>query len=724
LSSTVSLYANALGIKLRASADPTSWFGGSSKGTWLYGTSGPDALYGTGFGGRLTGGTGDDTYHLWDVRDSVVEQPAAGTDTLVLHGEDYAIGYALPANVENLLVLGNRGWGVGNAADNLIFGGEGRQYLAGAGGNDVLIGGGWADVFVFNKGDGQDAIQDFVPGQDVISLGGSLATFGSFAAVRAAMTQSGADTVLNFGGGDGITFRGRQVSDFTAADFKLPASTAGLVPTFADEFSTIRISPTGLDGTTPVWRSNYWWGRTIPTNKEAEFYGDATTGVNPFSQRGDGVLTISATPTAGLPNGLTHTSGVISTLNTREQTYGYFEMRAQLPGGNGFWPAFWLLQANGAWPPEIDVMEMLGSERNNTHVNLHSSTTGTHVTTPAVVPLADLTTGFNTFAVSWRPDVIRWYLNGAEVHSAPTPDDMHRPMYMIANLAVGADGSWPGATAPSATATMQIDYIRAFQYADLVAPPKPVAVTMAVLNGTGGRDALSGGAGEDSILGGSGNDTLTGGAGADVFVFKPGDGQDVIKDFQPGVDKLLMQVVTGSNVTVTTTSAGVEVVYGDSKVALAGVSKLLAGDLAIGSAALGGSSGYNLIDRSAAATWQTIRGNGGNDTIMGGRGNDWIDGGTGNDVLSGGAGKDSFIFRIGSADDRIQDFQPGIDRLVFIGVVGSTIHVNPAIVNGVAGIEVNYGQARAGTTVDFPNETDSIFMPGVKSLMAGDIVLA
>jgi Ca2+-binding RTX toxin-like protein len=39
---------------------------------------------------------------------------------------------------------------------------------------------------------------------------------------------------------------------------------------------------------------------------------------------------------------------------------------------------------------------------------------------------------------------------------------------------------------------------------------------------------------DDTLTGGTGNDTLTGGAGDDVFVYAPGDGDDVITDFNAG----------------------------------------------------------------------------------------------------------------------------------------------------------------------------------------------
>ncbi|VDC33185.1 calcium-binding protein [Pseudogemmobacter humi] len=59
-----------------------------------------------------------------------------------------------------------------------------------------------------------------------------------------------------------------------------------------------------------------------------------------------------------------------------------------------------------------------------------------------------------------------------------------------------------------------------------------------VLAGRGGNDTIYGGAGNDTIYGGAGHDVLFGGAGADVFVFE--GGYDIIMDFTPGVDRLLL----------------------------------------------------------------------------------------------------------------------------------------------------------------------------------------
>jgi Ca2+-binding RTX toxin-like protein len=61
-----------------------------------------------------------------------------------------------------------------------------------------------------------------------------------------------------------------------------------------------------------------------------------------------------------------------------------------------------------------------------------------------------------------------------------------------------------------------------------------------------GSDHVRGGDGDDLIEGGTGLDVLTGDAGADVFVFRPGDGADLITDFMSGTDKIQISGFEGS----------------------------------------------------------------------------------------------------------------------------------------------------------------------------------
>ncbi|MEO0771218.1 MAG: hypothetical protein AAFY72_17655, partial [Cyanobacteria bacterium J06649_4] len=77
-----------------------------------------------------------------------------------------------------------------------------------------------------------------------------------------------------------------------------------------------------------------------------------------------------------------------------------------------------------------------------------------------------------------------------------------------------------------------------------------------------GNDFLNGGAGNDVLMGVTGRDVLVGGDGADLFVFGVGDGgsrdpnnqgNDLIRDFEVGIDKigLVEGELTFADITIT-----------------------------------------------------------------------------------------------------------------------------------------------------------------------------
>jgi beta-glucanase (GH16 family) len=396
-----------------------------------------------------------------------VEEAGQGVDSVISR----APRFTLPPHVENLSVLADDAHGAGNELPNRIAGGPGRQTLDGGPGDDILSGGPDADLFIVERGGGSDVILDFEPGVDAIRLGGGFSHLASFAAVRAAMREVGPDLVLELGEGERLVLRGRRIAEMTAADFRLPLDRSVLRRTFSDEFDRFEATATGIAGNRRVWRSTYVHGdRTLFANKEAEYYADPDGPGRPFALR-DGMLAITAAPAPSgvqLPQGLTHTSGLIVSQTLHRQRFGHFEMRALLPAGKGLWPAFWLLPVDGGWPPEIDVMEMLGDDPETLYTSVHTREDGQHVRRAVAVPVPDLSAGFHVFGVSWRPEMIRFHLDGTEVYALPTPPQLQQhPMYMLANLAVGAEGSWPGLGAPDLRGTMLIDWIRAWQFRDL-----------------------------------------------------------------------------------------------------------------------------------------------------------------------------------------------------------------------------------------------------------------
>jgi beta-glucanase (GH16 family) len=179
-----------------------------------------------------------------------------------------------------------------------------------------------------------------------------------------------------------------------------------------------------------------------------------------------GMLNLTAKKNDG---GHEYTSGVITTGGspttppTFSFQYGYMEMSAEFPPGNGMWPAFWLLPTDGSWPPEIDAMEWLGNTPTIDYVTIHWGVerNGHHPSSgKAYDTKEDLSAGFHTYGLDWQADYVTWYFDGKAVkHFTKVADIPHKPMYVIVNLAVGG---WikPPDKSVHFPATMQVDYVR------------------------------------------------------------------------------------------------------------------------------------------------------------------------------------------------------------------------------------------------------------------------
>ncbi|WP_119680744.1 family 16 glycosylhydrolase [Indioceanicola profundi] len=358
---------------------------------------------------------------------------------------------------------------------------------------------------------------------------------------------------------------------------------------FNEEFDSLRLL--GTDG--GLWKTTEYWGsRSLDGNGERQLYVDPgykNLGLNPF-RTDDGVLTIRAEKAPRdlkpLIENKDYTSGLISSEQAFSMQYGYFEMRAQLPEGKGLWSCFWMMGLDGEWPPEMDVVEVLGHEPDKLRGTYHYiDEEGKRVTEYAAVSKGqfDSSDGFHTYGVDWQEDKVVWYFDGVKIGETDN-QVFNQPMYMIANLTVG--GFWPGR--PDANtkfpADMQIDYIRAYHkpldqpvegvpldwtpvdmnvFAPVSGEGATVAATWdyslaptetaAILSGEKtrfltGNDQANYLAGSDApyneILGGGGHDTLYGGLGADMFIIRDGDGSDTILDLSNSVgntDKIRLE---------------------------------------------------------------------------------------------------------------------------------------------------------------------------------------
>lgn len=246
---------------------------------------------------------------------------------------------------------------------------------------------------------------------------------------------------------------------------------SGATLTFDDEFNTLNL----WNGTSGTWDTNYWYnplhgrGGSLSTNGEQEWYINSndpkTASVKPW-RVSNGVLTITGAPAAGaiqpLIDNYQYTSGELNSYHSFSQLYGYFEIRAKLPAGQGLWPAFWLLPENGSWPPEIDIFEVLGNSPTTLYTSAHIEVDGREVNYGPATTVPDTSKAFHTYAVDWEPTTITWYFDDKQVFKMATPQSMDVPMYMTTNLAVG--GSWPGdvnGTTPF-PANMQVRWIRVY----------------------------------------------------------------------------------------------------------------------------------------------------------------------------------------------------------------------------------------------------------------------
>src|SRR6202008_2476298 len=104
-----------------------------------------------------------------------------------------------------------------------------------------------------------------------------------------------------------------------------------------------------------------------------------------------------------------------------------------------------------------------------------------------------------------------FYIDGNAVASMPTPADMQQPMYMLMDLAMGAQGSWPGAAPADGPAQqMEIDYVRAYATAATIPASTDLVVTgwgMNLWRGDGSSTGTGNGS-DASVTLGNGNQVV------------------------------------------------------------------------------------------------------------------------------------------------------------------------------------------------------------------------
>ncbi len=218
----------------------------------------------------------------------------------------------------------------------------------------------------------------------------------------------------------------------------------GWTMTWRDEFDG-----STLDGS--KWRAE---NAALVKNNEQQYYSPANVSV------ANGQLTILSERRA--QGGRPYTSGLIESVNRFSQAFGRFEIRAKLPSTRGMWPAIWMLRQAGGWPPEIDIMELLGHQPSTVYMSHHWGVYPAVQTTTESYTGPNFSSDFHTFTLEWFPERLDFYVDGVR-RSRQTISVPRDAFYLIINTAVG--GNWPGN--PDASTIfpqrMLVDYVRVYR---------------------------------------------------------------------------------------------------------------------------------------------------------------------------------------------------------------------------------------------------------------------
>ena len=294
-------------------------------------------------------------------------------------------------------------------------------------------------------------------------------------------------------------------------------------PVWSDEFDGALGTP--IDSTKWTFETGI-----LNVNNEVEYYcapstttgGCNTTQPNAYLD-GNGHLIIRAIKVGSstAPYSGSWTSARMTTNGTKQFQYGRAESRMMLPVGPGIWPAFWALGANfetnmfgnpaAPWPNcgEIDYMENVpavgGLGPNKISSTMHQNTTAGLFSRGQsyALPSGDVTS-YHTYGAIWSPNMVQFYVDDpSNIFFVHTANDIpagntfafNHTFFFLLNLAVGGDGSWPGATDATTPnpALMTVDYVRLYQAAAVPAPNlgSPAGITVKAGAATGNSTAVS-----------------------------------------------------------------------------------------------------------------------------------------------------------------------------------------------------------------------------------------
>ncbi|CDA89116.1 glycoside hydrolase family 16 [Ruminococcus sp. CAG:563] len=244
--------------------------------------------------------------------------------------------------------------------------------------------------------------------------------------------------------------------------------------TFEDEFEG------ELDRS--VWSGHYTYGDKSSVRK-----GSYWNNYMAYTENGNLVI-----PLRYLPDGMGgtgagwYTAGLDTDAdapNGFSQKFGYFECRCILPKGADIWSAFWMMNdqvfnvdGSGRDGTEVDIMESFnyGNRISNVvqsdlHWDGYDEAHRSNRAKKAYVIGSNPYEEFNTYGLEWNEDEYIFYINGKEYYRTNAGGVCQNPLYLILSIEMwGENGIASDRTADADPAEYIVDYVRVYQYNDLM----------------------------------------------------------------------------------------------------------------------------------------------------------------------------------------------------------------------------------------------------------------
>jgi Ca2+-binding RTX toxin-like protein len=221
--------------------------------------------------------------------------------------------------------------------------------------------------------------------------------------------------------------------------------------------------------------------------------------------------------------------------------------------------------------------------------------------------------------------------------------------------------------------------IEIIRFADGTEWNRATILANAWVRGTTGADNFGGFGGDDTMFGDLGADRMSGGVGADTYIYRSGDGADIIaEDSGVGADTLHLVDLNVSNVAVSRVGSDLMIQDLSTGQTIKVESHFFTGPT-------GNGYGVEIIRFADGTEWNRatilsnawVRGTTGADNLGGSAGDDMMFGGLGADRLAGGVGADTYIYRSGDGADTIaDDSSTGADTLHLVDLNPANVAVS------------------------------------------------